>query len=159
LTEEPPIKPISTSRHPKRWRRNRSGKPLRKRPGTVQTNRTTSGFRGLRESVALPLVLSGLRTELMKPAAYDRFRERFRARLADSQEAAVDRLRIHDARQGKLEIDLLPAGPSVITRVCGFEIGSWTGRFGQARLAWSLQIAQAPGALPAASGSRVRSAA
>ena len=56
-------------------------------------------------------------------------------------------------------IDLLPAGPSVITRVCGFEIGSWTGRFGQARLAWSLQIAQAPGALPAASGSRVRSAA
>ncbi|MFT6532407.1 MAG: hypothetical protein ACJASC_001958, partial [Limimaricola cinnabarinus] len=43
------------------------------------------------------------------------------------------------------DADLLPAGPSVITRVCGFEIGSWTGRFGQARLAWSLQIAQAPG--------------
>ena len=61
------------------------------------------GFRGLRESVALPLVLSGLRTELMKPAAYDRFRERFRARLADSQSAAVDRLRVHDARQGELE--------------------------------------------------------
>ncbi|MFT6533889.1 MAG: hypothetical protein ACJASC_003455, partial [Limimaricola cinnabarinus] len=45
----------------------------------------------------------------------------------------------------RMLIDLLPAGPSVITRVCGFEIGSWTGRFGQARLAWSLQIAQAPG--------------
>ncbi|MGX9855059.1 recombinase family protein [Limimaricola variabilis] len=62
-----------------------------------------TGFRGLRETVALPLVLSGLRTELMKPAAYDRFRERFKAKLADSQEAAVDRLRVHDARQRELE--------------------------------------------------------
>ncbi|WP_133056373.1 hypothetical protein [Limimaricola soesokkakensis] len=66
------------------------------------SGRTT--FQGAgQESVALPLVLSGLRTELIKPAAYDRFRERFRARLADGQEAAEDRLRVHDVRQRELE--------------------------------------------------------
>ena len=44
MTEEPPIKPISTSRRRKRWRRNRGGKPLRKRPEPVQIDRTTSEF-------------------------------------------------------------------------------------------------------------------
>ncbi|MFN3279865.1 MAG: hypothetical protein ACK41Y_15940, partial [Paracoccus hibiscisoli] len=42
MTEEPPIKPVSSSQHPKRWRRNRGGKPFGKRPEPVQTNRTTS---------------------------------------------------------------------------------------------------------------------
>ena len=57
-----------------------------------------AGFRGLRESVALPLVLSGLRAELMKPAAYKIFREQFRRRPRDSQGAAEDELQLHDAR-------------------------------------------------------------
>lgn len=56
-------------------------------------------------------------------------------------------------------IDLPPVGPSIITRVCRFEIGirgvvSW-----QARRARSHQGAQASGALRAASGCRARSAA
>ena len=37
-----PIRPPSTSRCPKRWRRNRGGKPLGKPPEPVQFNRTTS---------------------------------------------------------------------------------------------------------------------
>ena len=57
-----------------------------------------TGFRGLRESVALPLVLSGLRDDLMQPEAYESFRDRFRQRLRDSQGAAEDALRLHDAR-------------------------------------------------------------
>lgn len=55
--------------------------------------------------------------------------------------------------------DLPPSGPSFITRVCGFEIGSRVGSSGQARRARSLQVAQAFGALRAASGSRARNAA
>jgi hypothetical protein len=42
LTGKPRIRPTSTCRQPKRWRHNRGGKPLRKRPQHVQTNRTTS---------------------------------------------------------------------------------------------------------------------
>ena len=45
LTGKRPIRPTSTSRCPKRRRHNRGGKPLRKRPEPVQTNRTTSGWR------------------------------------------------------------------------------------------------------------------
>lgn len=41
-TGEPPIRPTSTSQRPKRWRRNRGGKPLIKRSEPVQINRTTS---------------------------------------------------------------------------------------------------------------------
>ena len=37
-----PIRPASTSRCPKRWRRNRGGKPLGKHPEPDQINRTTS---------------------------------------------------------------------------------------------------------------------
>ncbi|QAX28721.1 recombinase family protein [Leisingera sp. NJS204] len=62
-----------------------------------------SGFRGLRESVAQPLVLSGLRRELMKPEAYEHFRQRFQKRLVESQGAAEERLRLHDARLHELE--------------------------------------------------------
>ncbi len=47
----------------------------------------------------------------------------------------------------ELRADLPPLGPSIITRVCGFEIGSRVCRSGQARRAWSHQIAQALGAL------------
>ncbi len=43
--------------------------------------------------------------------------------------------------------DLPPMGPSIITRVCGFEICSRVCRSGQARRARSPQIAQALGAL------------
>ncbi|QEU09308.1 DUF427 domain-containing protein [Paracoccus yeei] len=42
MTAKPPIRPTSTRRHPKRRRHNRGGKPLRKRPEPVQSNRTTS---------------------------------------------------------------------------------------------------------------------
>ena len=63
------------------------------------------GFRGLRDSVALPLVLSGLRDELMKPAAYAAFKERVRAGLDKGRETAADRLRIHDLRVRELETD------------------------------------------------------
>lgn len=61
--------------------------------------------------------------------------------------------------QALVRADLPPLGPSFITRVCGFEIGSRVGRSGQARRARSPQIAQASGALRAASGSRARNAA
>ncbi len=46
-----------------------------------------------------------------------------------------------------MEADLPPMGPSIITRVCGFEICSRVCRSGQARRARSPQIAQALGAL------------
>ncbi|WP_083480435.1 recombinase family protein [Jannaschia seosinensis] len=62
-----------------------------------------AGFRGLRDSIALPLVLSGLREDLMKPEAYETFRNRFHKRLRDSQGAAEDKLRLHDARVMELE--------------------------------------------------------
>lgn len=61
------------------------------------------GFRGLRESVALPLVLDGLRRELMKPDAYAAFRDSFHRHLEASQGTAVDALQLHDARVRKLE--------------------------------------------------------
>ncbi|MBJ3764377.1 recombinase family protein [Maribius pontilimi] len=61
------------------------------------------GFRGLRESIALPLVLSGLRADLMKPEAYVAFRDRFRKHLTQSQGAAEDTLHLHDARVRELE--------------------------------------------------------
>jgi hypothetical protein len=57
-----------------------------------------TGFRGLRDSIALPLVLSGLRNQLMAPEAYETFRDRFRQRLRESQGAAEDKLRLHVAR-------------------------------------------------------------
>ena len=61
------------------------------------------GFRGLRESAALPLVLSGLQSELMKSKAYELLRERFHERLQTSPGAADDALRLHDARVRELE--------------------------------------------------------
>ena len=61
------------------------------------------GFRGLRESVALPLFLDGLRNELMKPQAYATFRESFHKRLESSQGDSVDALQLHDDRVRKLE--------------------------------------------------------
>lgn len=42
LDGKPPIGPTSTSHCPKRRRRNQGGKPLRKHPEPVQTNRATS---------------------------------------------------------------------------------------------------------------------
>ena len=51
LTGKRPIRPTSTSRCPKRWRRNRGGNPLRKRPEPVQINRATSRRRVLRASM------------------------------------------------------------------------------------------------------------
>lgn len=51
-----------------------------------------------------------------------------------------------------------PFGSSLMTRGCGFEIGSRVGRSGQAHPARSPQVAQASGALRAVSGSRARSA-
>jgi putative transposase len=42
LDRKTPIRPISTSQCPKRWRRNRGGKPPRKRSEPVQISRTTS---------------------------------------------------------------------------------------------------------------------
>lgn len=62
-----------------------------------------TGFRGLRDSIALPLVLSGLRQNLMAPEAYETFRERFQQRLRDSQGASEDALRLHDSRVRDLE--------------------------------------------------------
>ena len=62
-----------------------------------------TGFRGLRDSKALPLVLDGLREGLMQPDAYETFRHRFHQRLRDSLGAAEDQLRVHDARVRELE--------------------------------------------------------
>lgn len=62
-----------------------------------------TGFRGLRDSIALPLVLSGLRDELMQPDAYAAFQERVRVGLDKDRETATDRLRIHDLRVRELE--------------------------------------------------------
>ncbi|WP_375173883.1 recombinase family protein [Pseudooceanicola sp.] len=64
-----------------------------------------TGFRGLRESVALPLVLSGLRDDLMKPEAYARFRDRVHHQLQAAQGTAEDTLRLHDARVRQLEVE------------------------------------------------------
>ena len=50
------------------------------------------------------------------------------------------------------DFDLPPAGPSFITRVCSLDFGIRLGRLAQARRARSPQIAQASGALAAASG-------
>lgn len=61
------------------------------------------GFWGLRDSIALPLVLSGLRDDLMKPEAYERFRDRVNAGMAKRQDTAADRLRLHDAQVKELE--------------------------------------------------------
>ncbi len=61
-SRKPSIRLISTSQCPKRWRRNRGGNPLRKRPEPVQTNRTTSPGRALRYAKRLrarPLTLLG----------------------------------------------------------------------------------------------------
>ncbi|SNR88557.1 Helix-turn-helix domain-containing protein [Puniceibacterium sediminis] len=58
-----------------------------------------------------------------------------------------------------LRNDLPSAGPSSITRVRCFQTGGVVGRFGQARRARSREIAQASGALRAASGSRAMSVA
>lgn len=63
-----------------------------------------AGFRGLRESVALPLVLSALRDDLMKPEAYDHFRDGVRRQLKASRGAAEDALRLHDTRVADLEM-------------------------------------------------------
>nr|WP_249219069.1 recombinase family protein [Loktanella sp. SALINAS62] len=62
-----------------------------------------TGFRGLRDSIALPLVLSGVRDDLMRPEAFETFRKGFQQRLRDSQGAAEDQLRIHDAQVMELE--------------------------------------------------------
>lgn len=64
-----------------------------------------TGFRGLRESVALPLVLSALRADLMKPEAYARFRDRVHHQLKAEQGTAEDTLRLHDARVRQLEVE------------------------------------------------------
>ncbi|QQA42586.1 recombinase family protein [Pelagovum pacificum] len=64
-----------------------------------------TGFRGLRESVALPLVLSALRADLMKPEAYARFRDRVHHQLKAAQGTAEDTLRLHDARVRQLEVE------------------------------------------------------
>ncbi len=55
--------------------------------------------------------------------------------------------------------DLLPEAPSFITRVYGSGFHSSGRRFGQARRAWSSQIAQASGALLRAFDFRAMSAA
>ncbi len=49
-------------------------------------------------------------------------------------------------------IDLLPAGPSFLTRVCSLGFGIRLPRLAQARRARSAQIAQALGALAAVFG-------
>ena len=64
-----------------------------------------TGFRGLRESVALPLVLSALRADLMKPEAYARFRDRVHHQWKAEQGTAEDTLRLHDARVRQLEME------------------------------------------------------
>ncbi len=55
--------------------------------------------------------------------------------------------------------DLPPAGPSLMTRVCGFGLDSCRFRAGQARRARSPQIAQASGALRPVFCSRAMSVA
>ena len=55
--------------------------------------------------------------------------------------------------------DLPPAGPSLMTRVCGFGLDSRRFRAGQARRARSPQIAQASGALRPVFCSRAMSVA
>ncbi|SDY95230.1 hypothetical protein [Citreimonas salinaria] len=62
-----------------------------------------SGFRGLRDSIALPLVLSGLRNDLMKPDAYVAFRKSVQQRLKATRGAAKDALDLHDNRVRGLE--------------------------------------------------------
>ncbi|OWY04615.1 resolvase [Thioclava sp. F1Mire-8] len=62
-----------------------------------------AGFRGLKEVRASEMVLSALRSELMQPEAYEAFRESFRKHLVQSQGAAEDTLRLHDARVRELE--------------------------------------------------------
>ncbi|MCA0964712.1 recombinase family protein [Salipiger bermudensis] len=64
-----------------------------------------TGFRGLRESVALPLILSALKADLMKPEAYARFRDRVHHQLKAGQSTADDTLRLHDARVRQLEVE------------------------------------------------------
>ena len=59
----------------------------------------------------------------------------------------------------ELENDLPPAGPSLMTRVCGFGLDSRRFRAGQARRARSPQIAQASGALRPVFCSRAMSVA
>jgi hypothetical protein len=58
LTGDPPIRPTSTSRCPKRQRHNRGGKPLTKRPEPVQTNRATSGRISYAEKCLHPQALA-----------------------------------------------------------------------------------------------------
>jgi hypothetical protein len=62
-------------------------------------------------------------------------------------------------RLDDLRSDLPPAGPSLMTRVCGFDFGSRRFRVWQARQARSPQIAQAPAALALAFCSPAKSAA
>lgn len=62
-----------------------------------------TGFRGLRDSIALPLVLSGLREDLMKPEAYQTFRKSVQQRLKANRGASADALRLHDAQVKELE--------------------------------------------------------
>ena len=87
----------------------------------------------------------------------------------------IDDLRFHDLRHegisrlfemgrtipqvATVSGDLSPAGPSFIMRVCGSGFDSLRFRFGQAHRARSPRFAQALGALAAASGFRVTSAA
>lgn len=61
------------------------------------------GFRGLREDRALPLVLSALKSEFMKPEAYAQFRESFQRHLKALEGSADDELKLHDARVRELE--------------------------------------------------------
>lgn len=62
-----------------------------------------SGMKGLHEAKASELVLPALRSELMQPEAYARFREEFRLHLVGSQSASEDALRLHDAQVAELE--------------------------------------------------------
>lgn len=63
-----------------------------------------AGFRGLRDSIALPLVLAGLRDDLMQPTAYEAFRLAVHKRLIEDNDTAEDRLRLHDDQVRQLEM-------------------------------------------------------
>ena len=72
---DPPIRPNSIRRRPKRWRRNRGGEPFGKRPQPVQINRSTSQgrrqvrLRSLSQSACSRSARFSARTRSRAPAA------------------------------------------------------------------------------------------
>ena len=92
----------------------------------------------------------------------DEFRKAFSDQPGNEEEISAVPVAAFDLAKAaieRIEADLPPAGPSLMTRVCGFDFGSRRFRVWQARQARSPQIAQAPAALALAFCSPAKSAA